>query len=264
MKSRMMTDFVPAGWLGRPLHVVEEVDSTNSRLALLAQEGAPEGTAVFADCQTRGRGRLGRVWQSPPGRNLYVSVLLKPDIPAGDAPQITLVTGVAVTEALSGICPGAAVKWPNDVLIGGRKACGILTEMRTRGGRVEYVIVGIGINVNVKREEFPEDLREIATSLREEAGREIDRVDLVKTLFTLLETWYDRHRRTGFAAVRERWLALSGILGKTVTVRNGGKEVEGTVFDLDSSGALLILDREGRREAVYAGDISLAGENLCC
>jgi len=261
----MNADFVSSGWLGRPVHFMEEVDSTNSRLAGLAHRGATEGTAVIADCQTRGRGRLGRVWQSPPGRNLYVSLLLKPDLPAEQAPQITLVTGVAVAEALSRFCPGVTtLKWPNDVLIGGKKACGILTEMRTRGTRVDYVIVGIGINLNMGKEDFPEELRSIATSLREETGREIDRVDFAKALFSVLETWYDRYRRMGFAVVRERWLALSGILGRTVSVRNGDKKVEGTAFDLDPSGALMILDKEGRQETVYAGDISLTGENLCC
>jgi len=261
----MTTKFVSSGWLGRPVYFIEEVDSTNLHLAGLAHRGAPEGTAVIADCQTRGRGRLGRAWQSPPGRNLYVSILLKPNLSAEQAPQITLVTGVAVADLLSCFCPGVTtLKWPNDILIRGKKVCGILTEMRTRGTRVDYVIVGIGINLNMEKEEFHDDLRRTATSLREETGQAIDRAAFVKKLFDVLEEGYDRYRRMGFAVVRERWLALSGILGRTVSVRNGEKELAGTAIDLDPSGALVLLDERGRRETVYAGDVSLTGENLCC
>ena len=161
------------------IHFLPVVDSTN-RLALkLAREGAAEGTVVFADCQTRGRGRLQRVWQSPPGCNLYASFLLRPAIAPADAARITLTAGVAVAEMISLFCPeGVGLKWPNDVLIRGRKVCGILTEMKTTGRALDAVVVGIGLNVNIAAEDFDPAYRETATSLREETGRSFSREDV--------------------------------------------------------------------------------------
>jgi BirA family biotin operon repressor/biotin-[acetyl-CoA-carboxylase] ligase len=250
--------FAVPGWLGRSVVFLPEVDSTNLRLAEMAGRGAPEGTALVADCQTRGRGRLGRTWQSPPGRNLYVSFLLRPDLPPERAPQITLVAGVAVAELLSRYCPRVTtLKWPNDVQIGGKKVCGILTEMRTRGGRVDSVVVGIGVNLNMEKAEFHGDFRETSTSLREETGKTVDRRQFAGLLFAVLEEWYDRYRTDGFPPVRERWLFLSGIVGKTISTGHGGKTVRGRVLDMDASGALVFENEGGRVHTLHAGEITL-------
>ena len=159
--------------IGRLLHYRETVDSTNRFAMGLAREGAPEGTVVLADRQTAGMGRLQRAWQSPPGCNLYLSVILRPPVAPPDASPITLLAGVAVAEAIASVCPAGVVgiKWPNDVQIRGRKVCGILTEMATAGGS-RAVIIGIGLNVNIKRENFDPGHRDSATSLREETGRD--------------------------------------------------------------------------------------------
>lgn len=251
-------DFAVPGWLGRSVTFLPEVDSTNLRLAELAARGAPEGTALIADCQTRGRGRLGRIWQSPPGRNLYVSFLLKPNLPPDRAPQITLVAGVAVAELLTRYCPGATtLKWPNDVQIGGRKVCGILTEMRTRGGRIDSIVVGIGVNLNMEKGEFQEDFRETSTSLREETGKTVDRKAFARSLFASMEAWCDRYGTEGFPPVRARWLSLSGIVGKTISTGHGGKTVRGRVLDMDASGALVFENEGGRVHTLHAGEITL-------
>lgn len=259
MKTEDWGDFAVSGWLGNPVFYLPEVDSTNLHLAGLAGRGAPEGTAVIADCQTRGRGRLGRVWQSPPGRNLYVSFLLRPDFPPERAPQITLVAGVAVAELLSLYCPGAVtLKWPNDVQIRGRKVCGILTEMRTRGTSIDSVVVGIGVNLNMEKGEFHSDFRDSSTSVREETGKPVDRKRFARLLFASMEEWCGRYGTEGFPPVRERWLSLSGIIGKIISTGTGEKAVRGRVLDMDVSGALLFEDEEGRVRTLYAGDISLA------
>jgi BirA family biotin operon repressor/biotin-[acetyl-CoA-carboxylase] ligase len=240
------------------IHFLPIVDSTN-RLALkLAQEGAAEGTVVFADCQTRGRGRLQRVWQSPPGCNLYASLLLRPAIAPADAARITLTAGVAVAEMISIFCTkGVGLKWPNDVLIRGRKVCGILTEMKTTGRALDVVVVGIGLNVNIAAEAFDPAYRETATSLREETGRSFPREDVAYLLCDHFEKWYQIFLREGFAPVRERWLARSGMTGSRVRVLFQGEVQEGAVVGLDPDGALLLEDELGAVRRIIAGDASI-------
>jgi BirA family biotin operon repressor/biotin-[acetyl-CoA-carboxylase] ligase len=240
------------------IHFLPVVDSTN-RLALkLAQDGAAEGTAVFADCQTRGRGRLQRVWQSPPGCNLYASLLLRPAIVPADAARITLMAGVAVAEMISIFCPeGVGLKWPNDVFIRGRKVCGILTEMKTAGRALEAVVVGIGLNVNISAEDFDPAHRKEATSLREETGRSFPREDVAFLLCDYFEKWYRIFLREGFAPIRERWLARSGMTGSRVRVIFQGEVLEGVVVGIDLDGALLLADELGAVRRIIAGDASI-------
>jgi BirA family transcriptional regulator, biotin operon repressor / biotin---[acetyl-CoA-carboxylase] ligase len=240
------------------IHFLPIVDSTN-RLALeLAREGAEEGTVVFADCQTRGRGRLQRVWQSPPGCNLYASILLRPAIAPADAARMTLTAGVAVAEMISAVCPeGVGLKWPNDVLIRGRKICGILTEMKTTGSALDVVVVGIGLNVNIAAEDFDPAYRETATSLREETGRNFPREDVAVLLCDHFEKWYQVFLSEGFAPVRERWLAHSRMTGNRVRVQFQGEVQEGVVVGLDPDGALLLEDERGAVRRIIAGDASI-------
>ena len=244
--------------IGRRLVFLPEVGSTN-RLALqLAQEGAPEGTVVIADRQTEGRGRLQRVWQSPPGCNLYVSFLLPPAIAAVNAARITLMAGVAVAEMVSFFCPeGVGLKWPNDVRIRGRKVSGILTEMRMTGGAVETVVVGIGVNVNMARADFDPEYREAATSLREETGRLCVREDAAFLLCEKLGQWYQILLGEGFIPIRSRWLSLSEMGGSLIRVLFEGEVQEGVFTGIDGDGALLLTDALGSVRRITAGDASI-------
>ncbi|MEW6334129.1 MAG: biotin--[acetyl-CoA-carboxylase] ligase [Thermodesulfobacteriota bacterium] len=244
--------------IGHRFLFLSEVDSTN-RLALqLAREGAPEGTVVLADRQTKGRGRLQRSWQSPPGCNLYASFLLRPAIAPADAPRITLMAGVAVAEMVSCFCTaGVGLKWPNDVRIRGRKVSGILAEMTMNAEAVEAVVVGIGVNVNMAGADFDPAYREAATSLREETGKTFDRGDAAFLLCQKMEQWYQILLREGFEPVRSRWLALTEMKGSLVRVRFQSELQEGTFAGIDGDGALLLADAPGSVRRITAGDASI-------
>lgn len=244
--------------IGGRLHCAETVDSTNRVAMERARAGAPEGTVVLADSQTAGRGRLQRSWQSPPGCNLYLSVVLRPAIPPHDAPQMTLLAGVAAAETIAAVLPGRVrIKWPNDLLVGDRKVCGILTETRMAAGGIDFVIVGIGLNINMRRAEFAAAHRETATSLCEEAGRELSRGELLVSLCERFGQWYDRYLRYGFSPVRERWLSRCGMAGERLRIRFGDGEQEGAFAGIDHDGALLIADEQGALRRVTAGDATI-------
>ncbi len=257
--GRHLTERLKGRSFGGRVHFLKEVDSTNLRAAELARKGAGEGEVVVSEHQRKGRGRLGRSWQSPPGVNLYASFVLRPHIPPAVSPQITLTAGVAVAEALSTyVAEGVTLKWPNDVQIGGRKVCGILAEMRLKGSEVDFVVVGIGINVNIRREAFDPSFRETSTSLREELGREMSRLDVAVRMFDCFERWYGIFLRDGFQPVRDRWLTYAGILGREIEVRSGDEVQAGRVIGIDGEGALLLETRGGMRR-VIAGDVILSG-----
>ena len=244
--------------IGHRIEYLEEVGSTNAYAADLAKEGAPEGTVVIADAQTAGRGRLNRVWQSPAGRNLYATIIVRPRIGLAESPRLTLAAGIAVAETILQYCPqGVCLKWPNDVQIRGKKVCGILTEMQGRGGQPEFIVVGIGVNVNIRRREFHEDIREIATSLREESGSNIDRTDFIVRLLGKFEHWYRFFVAGDFEAIRQRWLQLSDMVGREIRIASGDKTEFGKVLGISDGGALLYRDENGQVREVLAGDVSL-------
>jgi BirA family biotin operon repressor/biotin-[acetyl-CoA-carboxylase] ligase len=246
--------------IGCPLHYRETVDSTNRDALRLAREGAPEGTAVIADHQTVGRGRLQRAWQSPPGCNLYVSIILRPAVAPSKASQVTLLAGVAVAEAIATICPdGVTIKWPNDVMIRGRKVSGILTETASAGGSLA-VIVGIGLNVNISRKDFDPGHRDVATSLLEETDRKHSREDLAFLLFDRLQKWYEIFLREGFAKVREEWISRSDMAGKRVRISFRGEVHEGVMEGIDGDGALLLANGQGEVRRITAGDATMLKE----
>jgi BirA family transcriptional regulator, biotin operon repressor / biotin---[acetyl-CoA-carboxylase] ligase len=248
--------------VGNNIHFFSEVESTNDVLCRLARDGAPHGTVVIAECQTKGKGRLNRQWQSPPGCNIYASIALRPPIEPVYAPQITLMTGVAVAELLSEYCTGAVtLKWPNDVQIGGKKVCGILAEMSaSAGGGVDFIVVGIGINVNIRKKDFDESIHDTATSLAEEAGHDISRLDLTAKLFDRFDALYTRLLESGFGSIKDAWLSYCDMVGKQARVIFKNDIESGKVLGIDDIGALVISDKKGKTKRVIAGDASVVKE----
>lgn len=251
-------------WLARSFHHLEETDSTNRVALELARNGAPHGATVVAEGQTAGRGRLGRRFFSPGGLNLYTSIVLRPRIDTAEAPTLILAAGVAVAEAVAATLDDAGaveIKWPNDVLVGGLKTSGILMELGAEATRVAFLVLGIGVNLNVPREHFPEEFRALATSLGAHAGRPIDRVAFAQRLYHGLEEVLDAHAAHGFAAIRPRFEARFRMKGRPIRVRDlDGRETAGRCAGIDEDGALLLSDPEGGLERVVAGDVTVVKE----
>jgi BirA family transcriptional regulator, biotin operon repressor / biotin---[acetyl-CoA-carboxylase] ligase len=243
--------------LGQVLHAFDELPSTSDRAKELADDGAAHGEVVIAETQTAGRGRRGRVWVSPPRRNLYFSVVLRPDLPPTRAAELTLVASLAICDALrqAGVVH-AGIKWPNDVLAGGKKIAGILTELAAEPDRVQWVVIGVGVNVNARPEDFPEELRDEATSIAIERGEPAPRALFAAACLTALEDWLDVHAERGFEAIRDAWRERTVTLGRQVAVRADGREIVGTAEDIDEQGALLVRTPE-RIERILAGDVQL-------
>jgi BirA family biotin operon repressor/biotin-[acetyl-CoA-carboxylase] ligase len=251
----------PTRWLARRVDLYRELDSTNRLAEALAARGAPHGTIVLADGQSAGRGRLGRSFFSPPGRSLYLSALLRPGIGAEHAHRYVFAAALAVADTLRAFLPASVpveIKWPNDVLLGGRKASGINLPVQLDGPRVASLVLGIGVNVNLQAAELPAELVPIATSLRIASGRPADRVAVAERLLERLEGELDRLEREGFAAVLDAWRKSFRMQGERVRVGGPGvpHPIEGIAAGVDDEGALLV--RVGDRvERVLAGDVSL-------
>jgi BirA family biotin operon repressor/biotin-[acetyl-CoA-carboxylase] ligase len=238
-----------------PVHHFETLDSTNDLAKDLATRGAPEGTVVVAEAQTGGRGRLGREWDSPPGVGLYVSLVLRPMLPPLELPQITLTTAVAVVRAVRRAAPVTpGIKWPNDLLVNGKKLGGILTEMETESDRIRHVVVGLGLNVN--NPEFPPELAARATSLTLATGGSFSRVKLLQAWLEEFEALYDRFLNQGFTEILAEWKASAVTLGKMVTVRQGPREISGQALDVAPDGALLLRTASGEIIRVTSGEIT--------
>jgi BirA family biotin operon repressor/biotin-[acetyl-CoA-carboxylase] ligase len=241
---------------GRTILHLDRCTSTSDVATQLAEEGALHGEVVIAESQTAGRGRRGRAWVSPPGKNLYLSVILRPEFPPHRAPELTFVAAVAVAETLGEANVPARVKWPNDLEIDGRKVAGILTELQAGPDQVRSVVVGIGVNLNVGEEDLPAELRPIATSARIVRGSPVPRALFTAALLTRLEEWYDRHAEDGFEVITARWRELTSTLGEAVRVRLGDREIRGIAQDIDETGALLVANGS-EVERVVAGDVEL-------
>jgi BirA family biotin operon repressor/biotin-[acetyl-CoA-carboxylase] ligase len=236
--------------MGRAFYPFRSLPSTQDELRRLADSGAPEGTVVLADHQTRGRGRKGGEWLDEPGANLLFSVLLRPDIPAAQAPRLSLLAAVAAADGLTAVTGMTiGIRWPNDLQVKERKVVGILAEAETVGDRLSHVVLGIGVNVN--QTEFAADLSRPATSLTLESGRELDREALLAALLASLDRWYARYLREGFPPVREGWRRSSVTLGHPVD----GDGVTGIAEDLDEDGALRVRTAEGALARLVAGEI---------
>ncbi len=244
--------------IGRSLQVLAEVGSTNDAVMVAGRAGAPEGLAILADRQTAGRGRRGRTWASPPGVGLYTSILLRPGQPAAQVPLLTLVAGLAVGEAIQEIADqDVRLKWPNDVMLDGRKVAGILTEMATVDSWVSHVAVGIGINVNHGAQDMPEEVFPVATSLALASGRSIARCDLAAAVYNSLDRWYRVFREGDSQTILVRGRERSATVGETVDVLAGEERWRGLAVDLDADGALLVQDEAGGVRRVVASDVSV-------
>ncbi len=235
----------------------ETADPTQQLALALARDGAEEGTLVVAEAQTAGRGRLGRTWHSPSGKNLYCSIVLRPPLTPAGVPQLALVAGLAAARAIETIGLHPRIKWPNDVLLDGRKAVGIITEMEAELEQVRVVVLGIGVNVNVAVDDFPPDLRDRATSLALASGRRIDRVRFTAALIGALERDYRRFLDDGFRALRAEWEARSALAGCDVTARTPDGDVTGVVAGVEDDGALRLVDATGTVRRVVAGEVTL-------
>lgn len=242
---------------GRKAVLLASTLSTQGDVLKLAEQGQAEGAVVIAEEQTGGRGRFGRQWFSPPGKGIWMSVLLRPDLPLQHTPQLTLLTGVAVCRAVRA-CSGAdaGIKWPNDVLIEGRKVCGILLESTVEDHEVRYCIAGIGVDVNFDPEDYPEDLTTIATSLKMETGQSVDRTKLTAAILTELEQLYFLYQKEGFGVISALWEALSVSMNREITVTNPHGVIEGKAIGLDPSGALVVEKRDGEHTLIISGEIS--------
>ncbi len=255
---------LPTRWMAREIHYFDSIDSTNRLAFDLAREGAAHGTAVIAEAQTAGRGRLGRSFFSPPYRNLYTSVVLRPSISASDAAIIILAAGIAVAETVAtslGSRDAVEIKWPNDVLLDGRKTSGILMELSAEATRVGFLVLGIGVNLNVDREAFPEDFRSLATSLVSHSGRAIDRAHFTRRLFVTLEDVLDLHAEPGWEALRPRFQEFFRMEGRRIRVSDLALgEIGGVCRGIDPDGALCLERDDGERIRVLAGDVTIIKE----
>lgn len=241
--------------LGREMLVFGELPSTQDYAKHLAQNGCPEGTTVIAERQTCGRGRLGRKWESPPG-GLYFSIVLRPPLSLLEATRIPLVAGVVLARALeqyAAVQP--RLKWPNDILIAGRKAAGILSEMSAEMELLHWVVLGIGINIDAKPSDFPKEIGSIATSLRPGESDAVDRVRLFQDILFQLEDSLARFQVEGFEPFLMLWTEMNDTLGRDVRIADGREMIEGRALEIDADGALVLECRDGSKRRVTTGEV---------
>lgn len=244
--------------VGRDIRVFEQTTSTNDVIEKLARDGVKEGAVVFAESQTKGRGRMGRKWTSPRRKGLWFSVLLRPSLRPQETTQLTVAAATALWRAIhheTGLRP--EIKWPNDLLLHGRKTAGILTELAAETDRVKHVILGIGVDVNVSAGEFPPELRKLATSLEIETGEKVSRSNLAVEILRQLDHDYGRVCAGDFTAVADEWQAQCTTLGRQVTIQIGDRRIRGRAESLSEDGALLVRTEHGHLERILGGDVTL-------
>lgn len=254
LESRMNTR-----WAGHPVACYDVITSTNLQAKMDAENGAGQGALVVADMQTAGRGRMGRGWSSPPGTNVYFSLILKPEIPPDMASMLTPVMGLAVAEGIRRTSSAEAmIKWPNDIVIGGKKVCGILAEMSVEQDFIHYVVIGVGINVGLQ--EFPAEVVQTAICLEEACGKKISRAELVANVMRAFEEYYDIFLERGnLSGLVERYNGLLVNCGREVRVLDPKGEFQGIAQGINESGELLVERKDGTVTNVYAGEVSVRG-----
>lgn len=254
IKSRMETQ-----WVGQRVYFYEKIDSTNTQAKRLAEEDAPSGTLVVSDCQVKGKGRRGRVWTSPKGEAIYMTILLRPQIRPDRASMVTLVMGLSVVQAIRNVLGlETSIKWPNDVVLNRKKLVGILTEMSAQMDYIEYLVIGTGINANMT--EFSEELRDKATSLRMEMGRPVNRAALIAESMKCFEINYEIFEKTqDLSGLIEDYQAVLANLNQPVRVLEPGHEYSGIARGINEKGELLVEREDGTVTAVYSGEVSVRG-----
>ncbi|WP_121612031.1 biotin--[acetyl-CoA-carboxylase] ligase [Mesobacillus foraminis] len=248
-------------FLGRTIHYEESVGSTQKIAHRLVTDGVSDGTVVVAEEQTSGKGRMDRQWHSPKYSGVWMSVIVKPNLPPPRAPQLTLVAAVAVVQAieeLTGLMP--QIKWPNDILVGGKKVTGILTELQADSDRIKAVIIGIGINVNQQHEDFPEELLHTASSLAIESGKPISRASLIQSVLSRLEKLYITYLQNGFHPIKLLWESYAISIGKNIIARTLTGEIKGKALGITEDGVLMIEQEDGAVCQVYSADILLEND----
>lgn len=257
LNERFIRQYLNTEYMGKTIATFDEADSTNRIAKELAAQGASAGTCVISEHQTSGRGRRGRWWFSEKGKGICISVVLRPDLPPALCPRLVLASALALKNTLNcyGI-EGAKIKWPNDVLVSGKKISGILLEMSANIESVEYVVVGIGVNIN--NQCFPDEIADIATSMRLAAGKDFDRNEfaavLLKQMEEQIECCYDKD---SFIALMQRYKDASSVLGRSVTIHRVNDDIEGLVVDFDDMGRICLKTIDDKIQIIDAGDVSL-------
>ena len=252
-----IADQIHTKWAGKTVHFAREIDSTNLWIKRLAKEGAPEGTLALAEFQSAGRGRLGRSWEVPEGTSVMMSILLRPKFEPQYAPMLTLVMGMAVAKAVKKFGFDVSIKWPNDVVVSHKKICGILTEMGVRDGKIDYAVIGVGINVNIR--EFPEEMADKATSLYLESGREFDRSQIPGLVMEAFEEYYEKFAATcDLSGLKEEYESILANYNQPVRVL-AKEPYEGVARGITDGGELLVEKTDGTIVAVSAGEVSVRG-----
>ena len=244
--------------LGKMIHYEESVETTQKIARTLANDGVPEGTLVVAEEQLGGKGRLMRNWYSPKFSGIWMSLILRPKIPFHQAPQLTLIAAVAVAQAIehtTSLKP--QIKWPNDILINRKKVTGILTELQAESDRIHSVIIGIGINVNQEKSDFPEELQEIATSLLIEDGKKVSRARVIQEVLVRLEALYEQFLDEGFLPIKHLWESYAISLGKEIKATTVNDTIVGKAIGITDEGVLLVEDRSGKVHSIYSADIHI-------
>ena len=252
-----IADQIHTKWAGKTVHFARKTDSTNLWIKRLAKEGAPEGTLALAEFQSAGRGRLGRSWEVPEGTSVMMSILLRPKFEPQYAPTLTLVMGMAVAKAVKTLGFDVSIKWPNDVVVSHKKICGILTEMGVRDGKIDYAVIGVGINVNIR--EFPEEMADKATSLYLESGKEFDRSQIPGLVMEAFEKYYEKFAATcDLSGLKEEYESILANYNQPVRVL-AKEPYEGVARGITDGGELLVEKTDGTIVAVSAGEVSVRG-----
>lgn len=245
-------------FIGQNIHYEESVESTQKIAHRLAYEDVSEGTVIIAEEQLSGRGRMDRKWHSPKYTGIWMSLILRPNIPLPKAPQLTLLAAVAIVQAIEGLTElSPEIKWPNDILISGKKVTGILTELQAEADRINSIIIGIGMNVNQVEEDFPVELKKIATSLRIEQGKEISRAAMVREIFNNMEKLYNLYLAEGFLPIKLLWESYAISVGREITARTLMQTIVGKALGITDEGVLMIEDKQGVTHHVYSADIEV-------
>ena len=254
LESRTHTKYV-----GQTVYYSREVDSTNTWAKRLAEEGAPNGTLTTAETQTAGKGRRGRVWKSPEGTSVSMSILLYPDLEPAKAPMLTIVMGLAVVQGVQrALGIDTKIKWPNDAVLNGKKLCGILTEMSTEIDYINHVVIGVGINVN--QDTFPDDIKETASSLKMELGKRIKRSGLIAAVMKNFEKYYEIFQETeDLSGLQELYNSMLVNKDREVKVLEPGNEYKAYAIGINQTGELIVRTPDGKEKEIYAGEVSVRG-----